>query len=65
MKFLQSTNANDEPVLAVLANGYEIYNLRASECGRFAVAPSYYGYTDADADALAAANLAAGYEASV
>lgn len=65
MKFLQSTNANDKPVLAVLAHGYEIHNLRASECGRFAVEPSYYGYTNADADALAAANLDAGYQADV
>jgi hypothetical protein len=65
MNFLTSTNANDEPVLAVLAHGYEIHNLRASECGRFAVEPSYYGYTNADADELAAANLAAGYQADV
>ena len=65
MNFLQSTNCNDEPVLAVLAKGFEVHNLRASECGRFAVEPSYYGYTNADADALAAANADAGYEASV
>ena len=65
MKFLQSTNCNDEPVLAVLAHGFEVYNLRASECGRFVVEPSYYGYTDADADKLAAANADAGYEARV
>jgi hypothetical protein len=49
----------------VLAHGFEVYNLRASECGRFTVEPSYYGYTDADADELAKANADAGYKADV
>jgi hypothetical protein len=36
-----------------------ITDARLSECGRFAVAASYYGLTEAEADELAALNAGA------
>lgn len=53
-----ATNTHGEPVDAwgFEHDGMFIVNARVSSCGRFAVSPSEYGLTEADADRLKALN---------
>jgi hypothetical protein len=55
-KFFLSINANAEPVYCVSKNGMSIYNPNVSECGRFAVDPSYYGLSSEEVKTLAHLN---------
>jgi hypothetical protein len=64
-EFYLSTNANDEPVYCASIKGMSVYNPHMSECGRFAVKPSYYGLTDADVKALAYLNKINNYNTEV
>ncbi len=64
-EFYLSTNANDEPVYCASIKGMSVYNPYMSECGRFAVKPSYYGLTDADVKALAYLNKINNYNTEV
>jgi len=64
-QFYLSTNCNNEPVYCVSVNGVSVYNPNMSECGRFAVEPSYYGLTDLDVQALAYLNKINNYNTEV
>lgn len=60
--YIKTVNCNDEPVWAVKARDFCIYDPYTSECGRFAVSPSYYGLTDDQARDLVAKNETDGFD---
>lgn len=61
MNYIKATNYNDEPVWAVEANGFAVYDPYTSECGRFAVTPDHYGLTETQAQELINKNEADGF----
>jgi hypothetical protein len=60
-EFFIATNANGEPVYCISSNGFVVYNPLVSECGRFAVEPSYYGLTAQQVKSLAHLNAINNY----
>lgn len=58
-------NASDDDVYCASANGVAVYNPYMSECGRFAVEPSYYGLTTEQAEMLTQMNKANGFNTEV
>jgi hypothetical protein len=58
-------NASDEDVYCASVGGMAVYNPYMSECGRFAVEPSYYGLTDEQAETLTQMNIINGFNTEV